>query len=41
MISNDIFNYYEFLEKEDDNYQGNSDNINVGSEALYCIEFNQ
>jgi hypothetical protein len=39
MISNDIFNYYEFLEKEDDNYQGNSEIIDDGSEALYCILF--
>jgi len=39
MISNEIFNYYEFLEKEDDNYQGNSEIIDDGSEALYCILF--
>lgn len=39
MISNEIFNYYEFLEKEDVNYQGNSEIIDDGSEALHCILF--
>jgi len=39
MISNDIFNYYEFLENEDENYKGNYEIVDDGSEALYCILF--
>ena len=39
MISNDIFNYYEFLENEDENYKGNFEIVDDGSEALYSILF--
>ena len=39
MISNDIFNYYEFLENEDENYKGNYEIVDDGSEALYSILF--
>ena len=39
MISNIVFNYYEFLEKEDENYKGNYEIVDDGSEALYCILF--
>jgi len=38
-ISNIIFDYYEFLERADENYKGNSEIIDDGSEALYCILF--
>jgi hypothetical protein len=39
MISNDIYNYYEFLENEDENYKGNYEIVDDGSEALYSILF--
>ncbi len=39
MISNQIFDYYEFLEREDENYKGNWEIVDDGSEALYCILF--
>jgi hypothetical protein len=39
MISNEIFNYYEFLENEDENYKGNYEIVDDGSEALYSILF--
>ena len=40
MKSQKIVDYYNFLEEEDDNYKGNSEIIDDGSEALYCILFN-
>lgn len=39
MISNKIFDYYEFLEREDESYKGSCEIIDDGSEALYCILF--
>ena len=39
MTSNAIFEYFEFLEQEDENYKGNFEIIDDGSEALYCILF--
>jgi hypothetical protein len=39
MISNTIVEYYEFLERKDENYKGNYEIIDDGSEALYCILF--
>ena len=39
MISNTIVEYYEFLEKKDENYKGNYEILDDGSEALYCILF--
>ena len=40
MKSQKIVDYYNFLEEEDDNYKGNAEIIDDGSEALYCILFN-
>ena len=39
MISKTIFDYYEFLEKEDESYKGNWEIVDDGSEGLYCILF--
>jgi hypothetical protein len=39
MASNTIFEYFEFLEQEDENYKGNFEIVDDGSEALYCILF--
>ena len=39
MASNIIFDFYEFLEETDENYKGNFEIIDDGSEALYCILF--
>lgn len=39
MKSQKIIEYFDFLEAEDDNYQGNSQIFDDGSEALYCLLF--
>ena len=39
MKSEIIYNFYEFLEKEDTNFKNNGAIVDDGFEALYCLLF--